>query len=73
MCPKSFEEEKRECKLKECPNCQASRGVGASVSNIAGTQVAKCHFGSKIQKFGPNLEDRPLKIKNFEVSRVESR
>ena len=25
MCPQAFEKEKRECKLKECPNCVTSR------------------------------------------------
>jgi len=36
-----------------------------SVCNLAGTWVTKWHLGSKIQKIGPNPEDRPPKIKNF--------
>ena len=48
-------------------NYRASRGARASVCNLAGKTEAKCHFGSKIQKFGPNLEEKFLKIKNFEV------
>ena len=36
-----------------------------SVCNLAGTRVTKWHLGSKIQKIGPNPEDRLPKIKNF--------